>query len=82
MNIISIIIFILLNIYASSVSLNFTSDQGAIVVNGQRLKIKGINWYTMCYNSATSGLNLLDYHTIIDTLANNQFNVVRLRFTV
>lgn len=77
--IVFILIVILSSIHASPA---FTSEQGVIMMNGVRIRIKGITWFGFEYLAFPEGLLVADYHQIIDVMANNKINAVRFPFSV
>eukprot|EP00727_Mastigamoeba_balamuthi_P014625 m51a1_g9789 putative cellulase (glycosyl hydrolase family 5) subfamily protein (230) ;mRNA; r:1734257-1746799 len=64
--------------YAPS-SLQFTSENGHINVNGAEFKLKGISWFGFeTNNGVVHGLWANDYKAILDIVKNNGFNAIRL----
>jgi aryl-phospho-beta-D-glucosidase BglC (GH1 family) len=64
--------------YTSS-ALNFTSQQGGLYVNGNRLKLKGTSWFGFETSvNAPHGLWAKSYTFFLDFLANNGFNAIRV----
>ncbi|GAI24992.1 unnamed protein product, partial [marine sediment metagenome] len=60
-------------------ALNFTSEQGALWVNGNSFKLKGASWFGFeTSNSVVHGLWAQSYTFFLDFLANNGFNAIRV----
>jgi endoglucanase len=61
----------------------WSSQQKMLQVNGQRFSLKGASWFGFETNAYTvHGLWAVDYKFIIDFLASNNFNAVRLPFSL
>jgi aryl-phospho-beta-D-glucosidase BglC (GH1 family) len=61
----------------------FTSENASLKLNGQKLSIKGVSWFGFETNANVfHGLWNVDYKYIIDFLANNSFNGVRIPFSL
>ncbi len=60
-------------------SLNFTSEQGKLFVNGVQFKLKGASWFGFeTANNVVHGLWAQSYTKLLDFLANNGFNAIRV----
>lgn len=66
--------------YAPS-ALNFTSEKGALWVNGNSFKLKGASWFGFeTSNNVVHGLWAQSYTFFLDFLASNGFNAIRMPF--
>jgi hypothetical protein len=64
----------------SSTALNFTSEQGGLYVNGNRLRLKGTSWFGFETSvGAPHGLWSKSYSFFLDFLSSNGFNAIRVR---
>ena len=62
---------------------NYASQNGHLFINNKRFYLKGASWFGFeTGTSVTHGLWAVDYKFIIDFLANNHFNAVRLPFSL
>ncbi len=60
-------------------SLNFTSESGKLYVNGLQFKLKGASWFGFeTPNNVVHGLWSQSYTTLLDFLATNGFNAIRV----
>lgn len=67
----------------SNSGITFTSENGVLKINQQRLKIKGASWFGFETSShIPHGIWSVDYKSIIDFMATNKFNAVRLPFSL
>jgi hypothetical protein len=63
----------------ATTALNFTSQQGGLYVNGNRLKLKGTSWFGFETSvNAPHGLWSKSYTFFLDFLATNGFNAIRV----
>ncbi len=71
--------------YATSCfsSLNFTSEQGHLYVNGIQFKLKGVNWFGFETSlNVVHGLWAQRYTDLLDFLSDNGFNAIRVTSTL
>eukprot|EP00727_Mastigamoeba_balamuthi_P014627 m51a1_g9790 putative cellulase (472) ;mRNA; r:1749423-1751101 len=62
-------------------SLEFTSENGRININGAEFKLKAINWFGFeTTNNVFHGLWANDYKAVLDIVKNNGFNALRVPF--
>ena len=61
----------------------YSSQKGVLMINGQRFYLKGASWFGFETGVSTvHGLWSVDYKFLIDFLASNGFNAVRLPFAL
>jgi endoglucanase len=59
-----------------------TSGNQILDANNQPVRIAGVNWYGFeTVDQVAHGLWAQDYHTILDTIKSNGYNVIRLPFS-
>jgi endoglucanase len=64
-------------------SLDFRATDGVIKCNGQRVYIKGANWFGLENNTfSLHGLWAVSFESLVDFLEDNKFNAVRLPISV
>ncbi len=60
-------------------SLNFTSEQGHLYVNGIQFKLKGVSWFGFeTRHNVVHGLWTQRYTDLLDFLSDNGFNIIRV----
>jgi endoglucanase len=61
-------------------ALNFTSERGGLYVNGERFRLKGTSWFGFETSSqVVHGLWSVSYTSLLDFMASNGFNAIRVR---
>ena len=68
--------------YAQGAGYWHTSGNQVLDANSQQVRIAGINWYGFeTTDQVVHGLWAQDYHTILEAIKNNGYNVIRLPFS-
>lgn len=73
----------LLLITLCSSAVVYSSEEGVLKINKKRFYLKGASWFGFETGVSTvHGLWAVDYKFIVNFLANNKFNAVRLPFSL
>lgn len=72
-----------LSLGLANAAIVYSSEEGVLKINQKRFYLKGASWFGFETGVATvHGLWAVDYKFIVDFLASNKFNAVRIPFSL
>ena len=83
MKIIIWVLIVLMAVGNSMAAIKYASEDGVLKINDQRFYLKGASWFGFETGvSVVHGLWAVDYKSIVNFLADNDFNAIRLPFSL